>query len=171
MGKIGGRFGKLVVLKEVPKPDGIKDKHKFWLCLCDCGNQKIVSDGNIGRNTISCGCYRNSSRPKKHGFASHKKYDKLYHTWNGIKYRCYNEKSKDYKHYGGRGITVCEAWLNDFLTFRDWAIANGYTDELTIDRIDVNGNYEPSNCRWITVAEQNRNKTTTKRSVNYGRAV
>ena len=163
MDKIGQRFGRLIVIEQTEKPEGIKDMHKYWLCQCDCGNKKVVSDGNIGRNIFSCGCLRNSSIPRTHGFASHKHYDKLYHTWIAIKYRCYNPNSKDYKHYGARGITICDEWKNDFMVFREWCLNNGFANNLTIDRINVNGNYEPSNCRWTTIAEQNRNKTTTKR--------
>lgn len=140
-----------------------KGGHVLWLCKCDCGNETIVYSGNFGRSTKSCGCWRNASKPVTHGYASHKTYDKLYHTWTGIKYRCYNKKSKDFPHYGGRGIQVCEEWRNDFIAFREWALSHGYEKDLTIDRINVDGNYEPSNCRWATVAEQNRNKTTTKR--------
>lgn len=159
----GMRFGKLSVIRETDRPSNIRDKHKYWLCKCSCGNFTSVSSGNIGRSVFSCGCGRRESIPKKHGFATHKKYNRLYHTWNGIKYRCENKNSKDYPHYGGRGIKMCPEWRNDFQAFYDWAMSNGYADNLTIDRIDVNGNYEPSNCRWITVAEQNRNKTTTRK--------
>ena len=161
---IGNKFYMLTVLKTVKRPPNSKDKHKFYLCRCDCGNEIVVSGGNIGRGIKSCGCYRESGEiNKKHGFASHKKYDKLYHTWTGIKYRCYNPNSKDYKHYGARGIRMCDEWLHDFLAFRSWCLKNGYAEGLTIDRKNVNGNYEPSNCRWVTVAEQNQNKTTTKK--------
>lgn len=159
----GRRFGKLVVLGLAECPAHIKEKRKHWLCKCDCGNTVIVSGGNIGRVTFSCGCNRHESKTKTHGCASHKVYNKLYHTWCGIKYRCNNSKSKDYPHYGGRGISVCEEWMHDFPAFQSWALANGYSEKLTIDRIDVNGNYCPENCRWTTVAEQNRNKTTTKK--------
>jgi hypothetical protein len=79
-----------------------------------------------------------------------------------MKGRCYNSNSKDFPHYGARGIRICDEWLSDFMSFRNWSLNNGFANDLTIDRIDVNGNYCPQNCRWITVAEQNRNKTTTK---------
>ena len=160
----GRRFGKLVVLSRAERPAHFKQKRLYWLCQCDCGNTTIVSGSNLVTNgTVSCGCGRRESKAKTHGFASHKKYDKLYHTWNGIKYRCYNPKSKDFKNYGQRGIRMCEEWLRDFMAFRNWALENGFAENLTIDRIEVDGNYEPSNCRWITVAEQNRNKTTTRK--------
>ena len=101
---------------------------------------------------------------KKHGLS--KKSGRIYQLWKSIRYRCYSETSKDYKNYGGRGISMCDEWKDDFKIFYDWAISNGYNEEktdkglniLTIDRIDVNGNYEPNNCRFITNAEQAKNK-------------
>lgn len=89
----------------------------------------------------------------------HGKYNtRLYRIWSRMKTRCYNKKYEHFKHYGGRGIKVCDEWLNDFMSFYDWSMSNGYKDNLTIDRIDVNGNYEPSNCRWLTNEEQQNNK-------------
>ncbi len=163
--KSGDKICMLTVIKQVERPEGVKDKHRFFLCECDCGNTTVVSSGNIGRGVKSCGCARNVGIyvSKKHGFASHKRYDKLYHTWNAMKFRCYNPNSKDYVHYGARGISICDEWLSSFLSFREWSLRNGFANNLTIDRIDVNGNYCPENCRWVTVAENNRNKTTTRR--------
>ena len=89
--------------------------------------------------------------------------DSIYRRYNHMRRRCYNEKDQNYKNYGGRGIKICDEWLNDFETFYKWALENGYKKELTIDRIDVNGNYEPSNCRWITMKEQQRNRRTNVR--------
>lgn len=120
--------------------------------------------------TTSCGCYHKEvvgSINRKHGLFD--KCGRLYQLWKSIRYRCYSETSKDYKNYGGRGIKMCDEWKDDFRAFHDWSIANGYKEEkteaglniLTIDRIDLNGNYEPSNCRFITNAEQARNKRNT----------
>ena len=86
---------------------------------------------------------------------------RLYHTWQHMKDRCYNAHSEFYYNYGGRGISVCKEWKDNFCIFRDWAMANGYTDKLTIDRIDVNGNYEPSNCRWVSMKTQSQNRRNT----------
>lgn len=91
---------------------------------------------------------------KKHGMRK----SRLYRTWSHIKERCQNKNCKSYKNYGGRGITICDEWKNDFMAFHNWAMANGYKDDLTIDRIDVNGNYEPNNCRWVSMEEQAKNK-------------
>lgn len=92
----------------------------------------------------------------KHGDSN----TRLYNVWAGIIYRCENKKCKSYKHYGGRGISVCDEWRKKYSTFKDWAMANGYKENLTIDRIDVNGNYEPLNCRWVTMKKQANNKRT-----------
>jgi hypothetical protein len=90
--------------------------------------------------------------------------ERLYNIWLHVKDRCLNPNCDSYHNYGGRGITVCEEWRNSYQTFREWALQNGYSDELTIDRLNVNGNYEPSNCRWLTRKEQNTNKRTNKKS-------
>ena len=151
---IGMRFGKLKVIElETSENGNIK-----WKCLCDCGNVKIVpSKYLLAGNVRSCGCLRNKF------VVSCEKREKLSHTriyniWTLMKGRCYNIKNRGYKDYGGRGITVCDEWKNDFQKFYDWAMENGYSDELSIDRIDNNGNYEPSNCRWTDVITQANNK-------------
>ena len=97
------------------------------------------------------------SRPPVHGFA---KKEVLYDVWNGIKKRCFRKNNKDYHNYGGRGITVCDEWVSNYMTFRNWAIENGYSKGLSIDRIDNNGNYEPSNCKWSTPKQQSINRRT-----------
>lgn len=94
-----------------------------------------------------------------HGFS---KTEKLYNVWKSMRQRCLNKNNDDYSHYGGRGITICQDWLDSYIPFREWALANGYQDGLTIDRIDYNGNYCPENCRWITQHDQNRNRTNNR---------
>lgn len=145
----GQKFGRLTVLKI-----SRRDKHNtYWLCKCDCGNLKEAKSRDL-RNSItqSCGCLH------KEAITKHKKCDtRLYSIWTNMKTRCNNKNAECYKDYGARGIRVCDEWLNDFQVFYDWAIDNDYQENLTIDRIDFNSNYEPSNCRWVDRKTQNRN--------------
>lgn len=154
---VGLRFGKLTVLSESIKN---KSGHIKWLCKCGCGNEKII-DGHSLRSgkTKSCGCYasqKTKERNYKHGYCK----ERLYKIWWGIKMRTCNEKRREYKYYGGRGIIMCDEWLNNYLAFRKWAISNGYKDNLSIDRIDVDGNYCSDNCRWTDNETQANNMTT-----------
>jgi hypothetical protein len=127
---------------------------EYWTCVCDCGNTKIIKLSDVvGGKIKSCGCLS-----KKTNLIHGKSYCDLYHSvWTGIKQRCFNEKSRDYPRYGGRGITVCEEWKNDFMSFYYWAIKNGYKKGLSLDRINNDGNYCPENCRWATPKEQSNN--------------
>lgn len=153
----GQKFGRLIVIKRIGTD---KFKHSTWLCQCDCGNKKVVSS-NAFRHTHSCGCLAKeilSNRMSKH----HMYGTRINRIWQRMKTRCNNSKNEHYNNYGARGIKVCEEWENDFLSFYNWAMANGYKDNLTIDRIDVNGNYEPNNCRWITNYEQQSNKRNNR---------
>lgn len=153
------RFGKLLVMEPIPR-EVKTDKNNtiYWRCICDCGNECLVNGASLRReHTTSCGCSL-GKHLKKHGL----RYNRLYNIWDGMIGRCYRKSQKGYKTYGARGITVCDEWKNNFLNFYSWAINNGYKETLTIDRIDVNGDYGPLNCRWVTMDEQHINKTNTK---------
>lgn len=162
---IGRRFGRLVVVSEYDvhiSPCGTKKKR--WKCVCDCGNEVIVNTQNLKNgNTKSCGCYRadkTKSSHTKHGGARHEAYERLYKVWQSMKRRCLNPNNKDYKYYGGTGITICDEWLNNYKAFREWAYNNGYDEKAprmkcTLDRIDPYGDYEPNNCRWVDMYVQN----------------
>lgn len=146
----GEKYGKLTVLKF----SHMRGKHSYWLCKCDCGNLATVRADGLKRGTTkSCGCLIKNNHPIEHGQAK----TKLYHLFYGMKQRCYNPKHESYHRYGGRGITICDKWLNDYMSFYRWSMKNGYKPGLTIDRIDNDGNYEPDNCGWITQKEQTRN--------------
>lgn len=152
---------KFHMLTPVERVKSTKSKRYSWLCKCDCGNTTILmSSSLVSGNTKSCGCFKINA-PKlrtTHG----KTGERLYQIWIDMKSRCANPKNKSFNHYGGRGISICEEWLNSVDSFYKWAYENGYEDHLTIERNDVNGNYEPSNCSWIPLSEQVRN---TRRSL------
>lgn len=152
----GRRFGRWTVLGRV-KTDA---RATIWRCRCDCGTIANVRGGHLcDGSTLSCGCYKRELTKKrltKHGHHD----EKLYKVWLSINQRCTNTNSKDYPHYGGRGIKRCDAW-NDYETFRDWSFSSGYAPGLTIERLNVNGDYCPENCAWIPKAEQGKNTTRT----------
>lgn len=183
----GMRFGRLVA-ENVHHSVGHR---RFWYCRCDCGSHAVVRQDQLTtQKTKSCGCVLDESRIKNLSKGRSKKGRKdrkrringhnanwnplkhqqprLYRIWQSMKSRCCYEKNKCYSSYGGRGISVCDEWLRSFNAFAEWAITNGYEDHLSIDRIDVDGNYHPDNCRWITMAEQQKNKRKAPRQNDEG---
>lgn len=135
----------------------VKNKRRYWICQCDCGNiREVNTSALINGSSKSCGCLHNENVKRTMNGLSK---TKLYRNYSNIKQRCFNPKFPLYKNYGGRGIIMCDEWKNDFMSFYNWAMSNDYKENLTIDRIDVNGNYEPNNCRWITMKEQYHNRT------------
>lgn len=145
----GKTFGSWKVIKRA-KNRSKSDHHAYWLCKCECGRISTVrGSALVTGQSISCGCSRGT-----HNMTN----TRLFNIWQNIRGRTKNPNNQDYKDYGGRGIKICPEWDNDFMNFYNWAIENDYSDNLSIDRIDVNGNYEPSNCRWATPIQQGRNK-------------
>ena len=158
----GQKFNRLTVIKYLYT----KNKRAYWLCKCACGNEIVVPTTALkSGNTKSCGCLHieqtkiNISKAIKKQTKYKSKAEKdIGKKYTSIKQRCNNPNCKAYKNYGGRGIIMCDEWANNFKTFYCWAIANGYKEGLTIDRINVNGNYEPNNCRWVSNLKQQNNK-------------
>lgn len=162
----GQRFGRLVVLgREKTLKRGISR----WLCQCDCGEQTVTTTGALRSGlTRSCGClHREAARDQGAKSATHGLTEtRLYRVWGNMKTRCYNKRNRNYARWGARGITVCDEWRSDFQAFYDWAMANGYEDGLTIDRIDNDKGYTPDNCRWAT-PEQQANNTRRVRLIEF----
>lgn len=153
---IGKRYGNLVVIE---REKNAKGGIAVWKCLCDCGNTTIVRGNNLKSGGVkSCGCKRVESHTTTHGMSN----TKIYRIWASMKSRCYCKVSKSYKDYGERGITVCDEWKNSFESFFDWAMKNGYSENLSIERKDLNGNYSPSNCIWIPFNKQQNNRRTCR---------
>lgn len=154
----GNRYGRLVVVgRSESKKRANNRTRTMWRCVCDCGNYIIVESSHLkSGHSKSCGCIT-----KKHGMFG----TRIYKIWSGMKDRCFNKNNDAYKNYGGRGITVCHEWL-EFIPFYEWAMNNGYRDDLTLDRENVNGNYCPENCRWVNDIVQHNN-TRVNRYIEY----
>jgi len=152
----GMKFGRLLVISQQGWKQQSNGKRKpLWLCQCDCGRRTVAQSGNLGRSTNSCGCIKSEemrSKLTKHGNLNHP----IYGSWQAMKQRCYNPKMKAYHNYGGRGITVCDRWLDSFENFLE--DMGERPAGMTLDRINNDGNYEPSNCKWSVRAEQSYNQ-------------
>lgn len=161
----GQKFGRLTAIRVYSK--GTRREKRKWLFRCDCGNQIILPPGAVrSGNTLSCGCLRKESAASKskrsnllsqkacttHGYTG----TRIYKIYKGMKQRCYNPRNPNFKYYGGKGVVICKTWFNDPKKFINWALAHGYNDSLTIDRINSDKGYSPGNCEFITQVEQAR---------------
>lgn len=150
----GMSFGRLTAIRPIGRGT---DRQTVWECRCCCGKTiEVKRSSLVSGKTQSCGCLQKREHHEKED-------DRLYKVWAGMKARCNNEHHASYRSYGAKGVKVCDEWSKSFLAFRDWALENGYDGnakrgDCTIDRINPFGNYEPSNCRWISLAEQQKNK-------------
>ena len=160
---VGKRYGRLTVISEERDSSG-----NWFNCKCDCGNSIRTRKYSVLKGlTKSCGCLHKEIAHNvnvQHGLSN----TRLHRIWSHMRGRCYTPTDRKYKNYGGRGITICSEW-NDFIKFKEWAENNGYDDNLTIERIDVNGNYEPSNCTWVNLSLQTINKTTSHYFKHFGK--
>lgn len=168
---VGKKFNRLTVIERAENilhADG--RRRVAWICACDCGNTTVVETYMMKSGAIkSCGCLK--VERNKRDFGTHGGCrERLYSVWCSMKKRCYNPKYKQYKDYGGRGIKVCDEWLHDYANFKQFALENGYNPqagfgECTIDRINVDGDYSPDNCRFVDIKTQNNNKRRVPKDV------
>lgn len=163
----GKRYGNLVALEFAGfKQERSGKRYQVWKFKCDCGNEKTLRLSNVKKgDTQSCGCLQAQWRQQfgKRRITHHSRKTRLYDIWSQMRKRCQNKNDTVYKYYGEKGVCVCDEWNNDFVAFQRWAMSHGYNPnakrgECTLDRIDPFGNYEPTNCRWISIGEQQRNK-------------
>lgn len=166
---VGQRFGRLTVIK---RAENSSSGHPKWECQCECGNIVVALGSNLKKGvTKSCGCLHKevstdrilliseNQKGKNHPLYKHgKSKSRIHWVWEQMKQRCHSPRNRNYKYYGGRGITMCPEWKDDFKAFHDWAMANGYLEGLTIDRIDNDRGYSPDNCRWVTQKQQIKNR-------------
>ena len=164
----GQRFGRLTVIY---RSGSNRQGLATWFCQCDCGRTCVIAGAAMRKgNTKSCGCLHDEEAKERR--TTHGKSDtRLNHIWSAMKQRCYNPSNKNYNRYGGRGITICDEWRNDFQAFYEWAMANGYEEQAavgkcTIDRIDNDKGYNPENCRWVDMTAQRNNRSDSRRNNN-----